>query len=445
MPNTKKKLKKDLKNVDKNKKTGYTTIKAICFVILNQKTTSFSQQRGVFVNYKPLSSLYYENKSEYESVYNARFFGENCVHLNFKIHENEAFYCITEEMHKLYIKILELNTDVLQKLSALPGIAPKQFAKRSLIEEIVLTNNIEGVFSTRKEIGNVLESLKSGDKKKRFFGLVKKYNMLASEEIPLKTPEDIRKVYDELVLPEIAADDPGNIPDGELFRKDGTEVTSKTQKVIHTGVYPEAKIISAMEKALNILNSDLSPIERISVFHYLFGYIHPFYDGNGRTSRFISSYLLARELHNGLIGYRISYTIKENLSAYYDAFKLCNDPKSRGDITPFVLMFMDIICKSMLNLQKALHERIQKLHFFSDKMAALPSFQTEAMQNFGFLLIQARLFSEHGITKKELEQLLKIGTVTLDKRINAVREEGLLLEERVERRLYFKFDIDKLQ
>ncbi len=396
------------------------------------------------MNYKPLLGLYYENKSEYESVYKSRFFGENCVHLNFKIHENEAFYCITEEMHKLYIKILELNADVLHKLSALPGIAPKQFAKRSLIEEIVLTNNIEGVFSTRKEIGSVLESLKNGDKKKRFFGLVKKYNMLASEEIPLKVPEDIRKVYNELVLPEIAADDPQNIPDGELFRKDGAEVTSKTQKVIHIGVYPEAKIISSIEKALSILNSDLSPIERISIFHYLFGYIHPFYDGNGRTSRFISSYLLAKELNNRLIGYRMSYTIKENLSAYYNAFKLCNDPKNRGDITPFILMFMDIIYKSMDNLQKALHERIQKLHFFSDKMAALPYFQTEAMQNFGFLLIQARLFAEHGITKKELEQNLEIGTVTLDKRLKIVREAGLLLEERVERRLYFKFDIDKL-
>lgn len=396
------------------------------------------------MNYKPLSSLYYKNKAEYDAVYNARFHGENCVHLNFNIHESEAFYSITEEMHKLYIKILELNTDVLHKISVLPGIAPKQFAERSLIEEIVLTNNIEGVFSTRKEIGNVLETLKSGDKKRRFFGLVKKYNMLASEEVPLKTPKDIRLIYNELVLPEIASADPQNIPDGRFFRKDGAQVTSETQKVIHTGVYPEEKIISSLEQALHILNSDLAAIERISVFHYLFGYIHPFYDGNGRTSRFISSYLLAKELRNGLIGYRMSYTIKENISAYYSAFKLCNDPKNRGDITPFVLMFMDIICKSMTNLQKALQERIYKLSFFSKKMESIHCFLAKNMQDLGFLLIQARLFAEHGITKKELVQHLKIGTATLDKRLKAVREAGLLLEERVERTLYFKLDIDKL-
>lgn len=396
------------------------------------------------MNYKTLLSLYYENKTEYDSAYKSRYLGENCVHLNFRIHENEAFYCVTEEMHRLYVKILELNADVRYKISCLPGVAQTQFANRSLIEELFLTNNIEGVSSTRKEIDDALESVKAGNKGKRFGGLVQKYNMLSNEKVPLKTPADIRKIYDDLVLAEVAKANPENVPDGELFRKDGAEVTSETQRVIHTGVYPEAKIISSMEQALRILNSDICAIERISIFHYLFGYIHPFYDGNGRTSRFISSYLLANELHNNLIGYRISYTIKENISAYYEAFKICNNPKNLGDITPFILMFMDIIYKSMANLQKALHERIQKLVFFSKKLDDIPCFAKEQMHLLGYLLIQARLFAGHGITKKELEQNLKIGTATLDKRLKELQEAGLLLKERVERKLYFKLDIDKM-
>ena len=67
----------------------------------------------------------------------------------------------------------------------------------------------------------------------------------------------------------------------------------KSGKVIHSGIYPEEKLNEAMTAALDFLNDDnIDILIRISAFHYLFGYIHPFYDGNGRTSRFISSHLL---------------------------------------------------------------------------------------------------------------------------------------------------------
>ncbi|WP_318259784.1 Fic family protein [Ruminococcus sp. YRD2003] len=64
------------------------------------------------------------------------------------------------------------------------------------------------------------------------------------------------------------------------------------------GLAPESKIIDTMNKSLDVFNNnDIDIFMRIAVFHYLFGYIHPFYDGNGRTSRFISSYLLSRQLN----------------------------------------------------------------------------------------------------------------------------------------------------
>ena len=80
-----------------------------------------------------------------------------------------------------------------------------------------------------------------------------------------------------------------------------------------------------MSKALDFLNhSEISTPVRVAVFHYMLGYIHPFYDGNGRMARFISSYTLSQEM-DPLIGVRLSYTIKENIAAYYKLFKETND------------------------------------------------------------------------------------------------------------------------
>lgn len=396
------------------------------------------------MNYKLLSSLYYENKEKYDSLFFSRTNGENCIRLNFKIHENDAFYCITPHLHELYIKILELNLTVSQQIDVLPHVALNQFAKSSLLDEIILTNNMEGVHSTRREINGVLQSLENGNKKKRFYGLVKKYDMMSKERISLATCEDVRKVYDELVLPEVRKDKPNNVPDGKIFRKDLTNVESQTGKVLHKGLFPEKKIISAMEDALNILNSPLPTIETIALFHYLIGYIHPFYDGNGRLSRFISSYLLSSNLKNPLIGYRLSYTIKENISAYYRAFQICNNKKNRGDLTPFVLMFTDIIYQSMDNLRHALQKRLDKLNYYTSKMEKLTCFADENSQNLAFILIQARLFSENGITKTELAENLDISMTTLNKRLKAIHETGYIINKTIGHSLHFEFNIDKL-
>ncbi len=395
--------------------------------------------------YTVLSHAYYEDAQEYERLYERRFNGEATTHLPFKIHENEAFYCLCSEIFEAQVAIMQTDKKVREICRTLPAVALEQFAKRSLIEEIVLTNNIEGVHSTRREIDGVLKSLREGGPKKRFSGLVNKYHMLDKDEIPLQTCEDVRKIYDELVLSEVAEDDKDNVPDGYLFRKDMAEVTTATGKVIHHGVYPEAKIIENMNAALRILNDSTIPdIIRISIFHYLFGYIHPFYDGNGRTSRFISSYLLANSLEF-LIGYRLSYTIKEKINEYYKAFQLCNDEKSRGDITPFIIVFMQIIRESMENLYAALRKRLAGLGSYWQRIEKLEGVAgDEGIGQFCYVLLQARLFSEHGITKQELQKELDISPCTVDKRLRYIEQLGHLNRRRIGRMYYYDFAIENL-
>lgn len=392
------------------------------------------------MTYKLLSKLYYSDKDSYNRIYEQRFNNESTYHFNIKIHDHEAFCQLCPEIYKLSDEISCLDKKVCEIVKFLPKVAIKQFVRKSLVDEIILTNDIEGVYSTRREINRILNDIQRKYPKDRFWGMVAKYNMLGKDEILLTTCEDIRKIYDELVLPEIISHDPTNQPDGKIFRKELAEVTSATQKVIHVGLYPEDKIIDTMGQALKILNNDEIPcLMRVSVFHYLFGYIHPFYDGNGRTSRFISSYLLSKQFEY-IIGYRLSYTIKENITEYYEGFKTCNNPKNLGDLTSFVIMFMNIIKKSFENLYEALYIRKENLIKYHEKICNIDGIDSE----LSYILLQAALFSKIGVNKQDLCKILEISESTLRSKLKDIEKLGYLVLKKEGRVHYYSFDIGKI-
>lgn len=386
---------------------------------------------------KSLYKLFYSDSQNYMVEYENRFNNKNTIHLDINIGEHPAFICQSYEILKLIISIERTNNVVNQLCNSLPEIALLQFQTRCLIDEIVLTNNIEGVHSTRKEISEILHNLSQNNKQKRFVGLVKRYmTLMTNEQIPLKSSENIRKIYDDIFYDEIKDNSPDDLPDGSIFRKNSVGVYAPTGKEIHQGIYPESKIISYMKQSLEFLNNDeYDYLLRIAVFHYLFGYIHPFYDGNGRTSRFISSYMLSQNLNN-LIGYRISYTIKENISKYYEAFKVCNHYNNRGDLTPFAGMFLNIVDISIKQLHDALIEKSEKLSHYVNLITKLPKSDDKNMFILYNYLIQAALFSNNGISQKELEYRMNISYNTVRKRLQRIPKNLLIINQQSKRNFY---------
>lgn len=345
------------------------------------------------MSYQLLSSVFYQDKTKYAALYQNRFQGCSTYHLPVEVHGNPAFIVMTPEITSLIESAYIGNQLVNTLCNSLPMIAVTQFINKNLIDEIMLTNDIEGVFSTRKEIKDILDSPEHSAKKRKFSGLVNQYlKLLNYDDIHLETNQDIRKIYDEIVLNEINQDD---YPDGKIFRKDPVSVYSVTDKERHKGISPEKELLEFMESSLDFLKNSKNCcyLIRIALFHYLFGYAHPFYDGNGRTSRFISSYLLKKCLHE-LVSIRIAYTINNNKSSYYKAFDVCNDPKNKGDLTPFVTMFLNVIVKSTENITSVLYEASEKMRHYTELLnKAAVSYQDDVIKVID-LLIQDKLFGE---------------------------------------------------
>lgn len=395
------------------------------------------------MNYEPLSKVFYKDKERYLPLYNARYQSDATYRFDFQIGKFPAFCMMTPELSDLLVSIYKQNAQIETVLQKLPGHVQLRFISTCMIDEMQLSNDIEGVRSSRQDFERLMDSVPT-KKRKRFQGLFNKYMLLLEKDhLVLETCQDVRALYDELCLSEVLEEDENNRPDGECFRKSGVSVLSETQKEIHKGSFPESEIIRQMEQALFILNDEsVSAMVRVAVFHYLFGYIHPFYDGNGRMSRFISSSRMANEL-NILTCFRLSHTIKKNLTAYYKSFEMGNNSRNRGDLTPFVLTFLKIVADSQKDMISILKDNHKKLVFYDELLREVAKTDEKGKEILTNLLASS-LFLKEGFSVAGLCEGSGLSDSTVRKYLKEFQQQNLLFVDRKGRQKVYGIDIDFL-
>jgi len=93
---------------------------------------------------------------------------------------------------------------------------------------------------------------------------------------------------------------------------------------------PEALEIPKMMKNLIVWlknnEKKLNPIELASILHHKLVFIHPFFDGNGRTSRLIMNIILMRS------GFPLVVVMKNDRKKYYRTLSLAD----KGNYEPFI-------------------------------------------------------------------------------------------------------------
>jgi len=390
------------------------------------------------MKYNSLKGLYYTNKDLWNEVYNKRINGENIYKFNIGI-ERDFFVVITHDILNKISKIIKLDKRLYAIANLLPQVALGNYTRMCIIDEIKGTNDIEGVVSTREEIGSILENLKA-TKQKRLHGLIQKYSLLMKESEEIETIEDIRRIYDEIVLKEVVEENPEHMPDGSIFRKDIVKVENSSGKVIHKGLIEEDKIIHAMNKVLDIMKDDtINQFIKIPVIHYLIAYIHPFYDGNGRLIRYITSKQLVDELES-IVGYKIAYTIKSNLPTYLKLFVEANLDCNRGDLTLFVSKFLDFIIIDIEEAMEAMEDAVNKFRYYSEKLEEMKL--ENKQDNIYNILLQNSLFESTGIDIKTIKSVCLYSDTFIRKTLKEGVEKGLIEVTKVSKRLTYTLKLD---
>lgn len=200
----------------------------------------------------------------------------------------DLYYIPTMKTIDLISSISKNDIILMQLYDNLPKLAQKNFLIDMLSSELHSTNLLEGVRSSKEEIvftaKEVLEPKEENKENFRFFNVMISYKELQNGN--LKRPKDIkdiRKIYDEITVDGVEEE---NLPDGKYFRSDVTYIYTSGLKETHRGITSasgtEEYIIFIMNKLLYFLNSDTKCNELVknAIFHYYFGYIHPFYEKN---------------------------------------------------------------------------------------------------------------------------------------------------------------------
>lgn len=276
----------------------------------------------------------------------------------------ELFAATPRETSMLTEKILLAERRVSRLWNQIPGVMRWDYIRHSISEELFATNEMEGVRSTRKETQEAVEAAdkarKDGDDPKaRFSEFAKLYLNLTDKDSALPAGiADIRDIYDKVVLDEI---NESGKPDGELFRKGDVEIQGPHGLAIHNGVKGEGNIGALLTDMIHLATSDEIPrLQSAIMSHFLFEYVHPFYDGNGRTGRYLLALYLNHDLTMPTV-LSLSRTIAENKNAYYKAFMEAEDKLNCGELTLFVNTTLGFIRKAQDELIDELEVRVDQL------------------------------------------------------------------------------------
>lgn len=386
--------------------------------------------------YKRLDKLFYEDDSSDRLSANEREACERLVapssfRTGIDIGTGELFLAVPRELSLVTEQVLRAERRVSRSWNALPGIAKGAYIRNLIIDEVVCTNEMEGIRSTRKQVKEALESIdqSAGEDRraKQFIEFANLYLGLTSGQVaPPETPADVRDLYDAVVAGTLQ---PGDALDGDLFRADGVDVRASSQKVVHRGVQPESAIVSYLNAMIRLAGSEEMPeLYSALLSHYLFEYIHPFYDGNGRTGRF----LLALYLSNPLslpTTLSLSRVIAEHKGAYYRAFSVTEHPLNHAEATFFVLQMMDLIRIAQDELvaelqarQEALKEADERLDGIRDKVGL-----SERACSLLFQAVQVDLFGmDADVTLHDMANYLEVTPQSARKYAAELEKAGLV-------------------
>ncbi|QMU64725.1 MAG: cell filamentation protein Fic [Flavobacteriaceae bacterium] len=236
------------------------------------------------------------------------------------------------------------------------------------------STQIEGNRLTMEQVTEVVSQKKSGFSgrerdEKEVVNYYKALEYIETKNNKLLTEKTIQIIHG-LVLNGKKSATPYR--DGQNVIKDGL-----SNNIVY--MPPEASDVGTLMKEL-VSWIDISlenrkiPVPIIAALaHYQFATIHPYYDGNGRTARLMTNYIL----HFGGYGLKGIYSLEEyyakNLHGYYDALAVEDIPnyymgREQADLTDFLEYFIKGMATAFSNIVENSKKKVTSISNDNSKL-----------------------------------------------------------------------------
>ncbi len=275
--------------------------------------------------------------------------------------------------------------------------------------------------------------------------------LLAGESVPNADPDDARELLNyrrafEFVSGYLASGSPiteglireihkhlvegvrgGSAAPGEYRRVQNFVVNSATGEPVYTPP-PAGDVASLMAELVEWLNAktEIHPVLVSGIAQFQLVHIHPFLDGNGRSSRLLSTLCLYRAGYDFKRLFTISEYYDRDRKAFYAAIQGVRDQDM--DLTGWLDFFVDGL-STQLDEVKERGERV----IARDVLARQHSLNPRQTAAIGFALQQGSL------TIQDFEQLCPgINRRSLQRDLKAMLDKGLLVAEGATNQLVYR-------
>ena len=298
-------------------------------------------------------------------------------------------------------------------------------------DEAFYSSVIEGAHTTKKRTKDMIEK-EEQPKNKDEQMVLNNYNALIYVLENIGNPiseEIILDIYRIITKSTLKTDEAV-----EKYRTGENEVRN-LEEVVYLPPKPE-NVEGMMNSLIHFTRIDsderIHPILKAIIIHYYFVYVHPFYDGNGRTARALTYMHLLQNGYSFFKYFSISSLIKEARQSYYKAIKNSEDYES--DMTYFALFYTEMILKSIVKVRNDFKKEYLKQVIKLD----LERRGIELNKRQEKIIDKTIAFGKEFIDVDFYKKINKVTQETARKDLNVLVEMEVYLKEKVGKKYQYK-------